>query len=256
MIPLMVCVFYLKEDFKSLTPQLALHKLLLLNLLIKGEDDLICNVPSQRLIFLTKHLLSIPSFNQAPASLQSELFSTLASILPPIKELYGDFWKDVVTLLTQYLNSVADASHIAPLHGALRLHACLVSLANGESNEDLEDELSKVKVSLDTSLLEILTHFDGKSCLVSNFAFTELNCHRNPFWPQSASRNYYRSSGTSSAESTVRQTRRNRGSLPPFVVRRPGSTRSSLWHLTSVTAIDTGASVNRGSPFQERCTSS
>lgn len=154
------------EDIKSLTVHLAMHRLVLLNLLIKGEHDLICNVPSQRLIFLTKHLLSIPSFNQAPAGLQSELLSALTSILPPIKDLYGDFWKDVATLIRQYLGSLADASDIVPLHNALRLHACLVSLTNGESNEDLEEEFSKVKPSLDTSLLEVLTHFDGKSRLV------------------------------------------------------------------------------------------
>jgi len=221
---------------------LALHKLLLLNLLIKGEDDLISDVPSQRLIFLTKHLLSISSFNQAPAGLQSELLSALATFLPPIRELYGDFWKDVVTLVTEYLGNVADAPDIAPLHGALRLHACLVSLTKGESNEDLEEELSKVKASLDTTLLEILTHFDGKSCLVLDLI--ELSCYRNPFWSQPASRNYYCSSGAPSAESTVRQIRRNHGSLPPFIFGRPVSARSSIWHLASITTFNTGASVN------------
>jgi E3 ubiquitin-protein ligase listerin len=146
-----------------LTVHLALRRLVLLNLLIRGEEDLIGNVPSQRLIFLAKHLLSVTSFNQAPAGLQSELMSTLASILPPIKNLYGDFWQGAVALLTQYLSGIKDASEIVPLHSALRLHACLLSLTKGESNEDLEEELSKVKPSLEASLLDILKHFDGNS---------------------------------------------------------------------------------------------
>ena len=65
--------------------------------------------------------------------------------------------------MAQYLDSIKDASEIVPLHAALRLHACLLSLTGGDSNEDLEEELSKVKSSIDASLLEILTHFDGKS---------------------------------------------------------------------------------------------
>lgn len=154
---------HLAKTFEALKPCPATRKLCLLNLLIKGEEDLIGNVPSQRLIFLTKHLLSISSFNQAAAGLQFELLSTLTSILPPIKDLYGDFWQGVVTLVADYLDSIRDASEIVTLHSALRLHACLFSMTNGESNEDLEEELSKVKPSLEGSLLEILTHFDGKS---------------------------------------------------------------------------------------------
>jgi E3 ubiquitin-protein ligase listerin len=137
--------------------------LVLLNLLIRGEEDLIGNVPSQRLIFLAKHLLSVTSFNQASAGLQSELMSTLASILPPIKDLYGDFWQGAVALLTQYLSGIKDASEIVSLHSALRLHACLLSLTKSESNEDLEEEFSKVKPSLEASLLDILKHFEGSS---------------------------------------------------------------------------------------------
>lgn len=161
-IPVTVSGPDLVESVNLLTKHPATHRLVLLNLLIKGEDDLIGNVPSQRIIFLTKHLLSIPSFNDTPAGLQSELMSTLTSILPPIKELYGDFWLQTVTLVTQYLNSLDDASQIAPLHSALRLLACLDSLIKGGGNEDLEEELSKAKPSIETSLLEILTHFDGK----------------------------------------------------------------------------------------------
>jgi E3 ubiquitin-protein ligase listerin len=139
-----------------------MRRLTLLNLLIKGDDSLIDEIPSQRLIFLARHLVSIQSFNHAPSGLQSELMSTLASLLTPIKELYGDFWNGVITLLAQYLGNIRDASEIVPLNTALRLHASLISLTNGESNEDLEEELTKVKPSLETSLLEILTHFDGR----------------------------------------------------------------------------------------------
>lgn len=121
------------------------------------------SIPSQRLIFLAKHLVAIPSFDQAPEGLQAEICSTLASILPLIKDLYGDFWQAAVTLLRRYLGEFRDATPLAPLHFALRLNACLVSLTDDESNEDLEEELSKAKVSIETSLLEILTQFDGKS---------------------------------------------------------------------------------------------
>ncbi len=168
------------EDVRALTVHLAMHKLVLLNLLIKGDDDLISNVPSQRLIFLAKHLLSIPSFNQAPAGLQSELLSTLASILQPIKNLYGDFWQGVVTLVAQYLGSTIEASELAPLHSALRLHACLISLTTGESNEDLEEELLKVKPSIETGLLGILTRFDGKPGLI--IILIKLKRNRNSSW--------------------------------------------------------------------------
>jgi hypothetical protein len=199
-----------------LTVPPALGKLALLNLLIKGDDDLISNVPSQRLIFLTKHLLSIPSFVEAPAGLQAELLSTLASILPPIKDLYGDFWHDAVMLLAKYLGSITDASEIVPLHAALRFHACLFSLTGEESNEDLEEELSKVKPSFENSLLEILTHFDGKCG--SSLIETELKCNRTSLWCQSASRNHNCSSRASSAESEIRQARRYHGALPTLVI--------------------------------------
>ena len=145
---------------------LAVRKLVLLNLLIGRDDDMINDVPSQRLIFLVKHLLSIPSYAEAPDGLQSELLSTLASILPAIKDLYGEFWQGAVKLLTQSLGNIIDATQLAPLHSALRLHACPISLTNGESNEDLEGELAKAKSSLETSLLEILTYFDGWCCYI------------------------------------------------------------------------------------------
>lgn len=148
-------------DIEALTSHSAIRRLVLLNLLTNGEDDLIGNIPSQRLIFLAKHLISVGSFNQAPTGLQSELLLALTAILPQIQDLYGDFWHGVVTLMAQYLDSIKDASEVVPLHAALRLHACLLSLTGGDGNEDLEEELSKVRPSIDASLLEILTHFDG-----------------------------------------------------------------------------------------------
>jgi E3 ubiquitin-protein ligase listerin len=235
------------KDVQILMVHSAIQRLVLLNLLIKREDDLVDNVPSQRLIFLAKHLISIPSFDQAPDGLQSELLSTLASILPSIKDLYGEFWHGAVSLLTQYLGSVSDAGQLAPLHSALRLHACLVSLTKGESNEDLEEELSKAKPSLETSLLEILTHFDGKSCYTS--LLTELKCPRNPIWSQSASRNHHCPASSSGAESSIRQTRRYNRALSSLIVGRSCRSRSSLWYFASITPSHPRASVNRDSPL-------
>ena len=90
------------------------------------------------------------------------MFSTLASILPLIKDLYGEFWRGAVILLLEYLGNLKDATQLAPLHFALRFYASLISLTNGESNEDLEEELSKAMPSIEASLLKVLTYFDGK----------------------------------------------------------------------------------------------
>lgn len=141
---------------------LALRKLILLAMLTKYDDNLIGNVPSQRLIFLVKHLLSVPSFNEASAGLQSELFSILTTVLPHIKDLYGDFWHGIASLLSRYLESRTDATDIVALYSALKLHQCLLRLAGGEGNEDLEEEMAKLKPSVESSLLENLTHFDGQ----------------------------------------------------------------------------------------------
>jgi hypothetical protein len=215
-IQMMVGVLHPAQGIEALTVPPALHRMVLLNLLITGDDDLISEIPSQRLIFLTKHLLSISSFDEAPSGLQSELLSTLASILPPIKDLYGDFWHDAVTILMQYLGSIRDASEILPLHAALRLHACLFSLISEESNEDLEEELSKVKPSFEASLLDILTHFDGK-CGFSRIE-TELKYNRNSRWCQPASGNHYCSARASGAESTVGQARKHHRALPSLII--------------------------------------
>lgn len=162
-----------------------MRRLLLLNLLTKGEDDLTGTIPSQRLIFLAKHLLSVTSFKQAPTGLQSEILVSLTTILPQIKDLYGDFWQGTVTLITDFLDSITDASEIVPLHAALRLHGCLLSLTSGDSNEDLEEELVKARPSIDASLLEILTHFDGKF-LYTHLAIELTHC-RNSSWCPTAS---------------------------------------------------------------------
>ena len=126
------------------------------------EAGLLETVPSQRLIFLIKHLLTISAFNEAPAGLQSELLRTLAFIAPSMNELYGEFWQDMVHLLQKYLVDLEHVIDYSPLHSALKLYARLSSMVAGESNEDLEEALAAAQAPLDAALLAILNYFEGE----------------------------------------------------------------------------------------------
>ena len=140
----------------------ALRRLVPLNLLIQGEEALIENIPSQRLIFLVQRLLSVSCFRERTMGLQSELLVTLACVLPHLKDLYGEFWQSTVDMVNDYFKSFDDITQDVPLHAALRLYSRLLALTKQDCNEDLQETFAEKKAAIESSLVGIITLFDGE----------------------------------------------------------------------------------------------
>ena len=140
----------------------ALRPLVLLNLLISGEEDLVASIPTQRLVFLVKSLVQLLQSQDTPYALISESLKLLSSVLPSICEIYGEHWEEVLQFLNQLWRRDNDLDDDLPtIHSSLKLYRDLKSLAHDDSNEDLVEAWDHESASLTSGLLRILKLFDS-----------------------------------------------------------------------------------------------
>lgn len=139
----------------------GIRKISLLNLLLQGEDEYAGNIPTQRLVFLVKHLVTSLQSGAISLPLISEILKLLSSVLPQIREIYGSHWQDILEFVAEFWSAQSMSDEGLPaLHSSLRLYSHLKSLASGESNDDLEEAWSATLPALSTGLLDTLKQFD------------------------------------------------------------------------------------------------
>ncbi|PGG97584.1 hypothetical protein AJ79_09147 [Helicocarpus griseus UAMH5409] len=140
----------------------GLRKIVTLNLLLQGENNIAQNVPKPRLVFLVKHLIDCLQSESPLPGLVSEILKLLVNILPLIKEIYGSHWSSTLEFLQSLWDEIELVDESLPtLHSSLRLFACLKSLATSDSNDDLEDACTAFQKTHSTALIRLLAKFDS-----------------------------------------------------------------------------------------------
>lgn len=153
----------------KLTSADFLRHLVLLNCIHRlHKDELLANIPKQRLIFLVKHLISKvdsskPSFLEVQPHVLSETMKVLIAVVGPLKETYGVFWEQLMDLALQtwlHSDSTQD-NHVSDLFASLQLYELLKKLSHEESNDDLCDAWAENQVSLQSGLLQLLINLSS-----------------------------------------------------------------------------------------------
>lgn len=145
----------------KLTPA-GLDQLVYLNCIVAAHEDFLGRIPSQRLIFFVKNLIS-QAHNVSGIPVQTEMIKILKFVITPIKGIYGVFWEELIDLVQRawsLLDKISD-DEIPLLHASLRLFDQLKRLRNQESNDDLQDAWSENQILLDKGLLELLIRLQG-----------------------------------------------------------------------------------------------
>ncbi|PGH37091.1 hypothetical protein GX50_00074 [[Emmonsia] crescens] len=140
----------------------GLRKIVTLNLLIHGENNIAQNVPKPRLVFLVKHLVDCLQSQSPSPGLVSEILKLLVNILPLVREIYGSHWSNIFEFLQNLWDDIEIVDESLPgLHSSLRLFACLKSLATSESNDDLVDAWAASRKTHSPALIGLLAEFDS-----------------------------------------------------------------------------------------------
>ncbi|OOG00697.1 hypothetical protein ASPCADRAFT_37833 [Aspergillus carbonarius ITEM 5010] len=143
----------------------GLRKLVLLNLLLSGEEDVAASIPTQRLVFLIKHLIQCLQSEGTSLSVKAEIFQTLAVMLPNLQDIYGSHWEACMDILSTMWQETSGGDEALPaLLSSFRLFARLRSIAGDEeSNDDVKDAWSDRKTTLFNSLTSTLWKFDSST---------------------------------------------------------------------------------------------
>ena len=134
---------------------------MLLNLLLSGEEDVAASIPTQRLVFLIKHLIQCLQSEGTSLSVKAEIFQTLAVMLPNLQDIYGSHWEACMDILSTMWQETSGGDEALPaLLSSFRLFARLRSIAGDEeSNDDVKDAWSDRKTTLFNSLTSTLWKF-------------------------------------------------------------------------------------------------
>lgn len=138
----------------------GLRKLALLNILLSGEGDVVASIPTQRLVFLVKNLVQCLQSEEGSLGLKAEILKTLSFVIPCLREIYGSHWEECMDILSATWRQTSGGDEALPvLMSSFRLFACLRSMADGESNDDLEDAWSERKATLFNDLTSTISKF-------------------------------------------------------------------------------------------------
>ncbi|KAJ5131164.1 Zinc finger RING-CH-type [Penicillium bovifimosum] len=140
------------------------RKLALLNIILSGEDEVVSDIPTQRLVFLTKNLIECLQSGSMPSGLTSEVIKTLSFVLPALSEIYGSHWEETMNILGSVLRDTNGGEEGLPLLvSSFRLFARLKSIAESDSNDDVQDAWSDLKTGLFNSLVSTIDTFDSST---------------------------------------------------------------------------------------------
>lgn len=145
-------------------PSTGQHKLLLLNAILQRLDDLLDEIPQQRLIFFVKHIIS--ELAQATIPIQTEMMKLLHFFLSPVKDIYGSFWADLFVLLQQIWTAPINDEALPSLHSSLRLLSLLRKQHMQEGNDDLLDTWTENKGPVAKGLVALMGKAQGELALL------------------------------------------------------------------------------------------
>ena len=121
-------------------------------------------MPQQRIVFLSKHLISYLGQDIRSPPITAEILKSLRVVLPVIKGIYGSHWSEILRFneaLWSRKPSTED-QELPVIHASLRLYATLRSLVgHDDGNEDLDDAWKESISTLSVSLVDILKHSQG-----------------------------------------------------------------------------------------------
>lgn len=143
----------------------TMKPLVLLNVMLDGDSEPLEAIPSQRLVFLMQNLVSLLSAATLDLLVESEIFKLLAVVLPAVKFIYGDHWREILSTLVSAWIELNDSDEDLPmLHSTLRLYQKLkIMAAKHDVNEDLQEAWQEKKSELDNALLNCLQLFSKPS---------------------------------------------------------------------------------------------
>lgn len=119
------------------------------------------SIPTQRLVFLVKHLISCLQSEIRSSGLKAEIIQTLNFVLPCLSEIYGSHWEDVIEILSNTWRETSGSDDgLLVLNSSFRLFAGLKSIVdNEESNDDVKDAWSDRRTVLFNDLASTLRKF-------------------------------------------------------------------------------------------------
>lgn len=139
----------------------GLRKLIYLNAVLPKPGEEAAPLPSQRAIFLVKHLLAWFEDEEFAAdpnlAVIAETAKVFASVLPAVKELYGGHWQtlcDFVVNCWQMCCVQMGEQDIPVVFATLKLFQTLKSLRS--ENDDIEDAWNNSTVPLYGGLIDLL----------------------------------------------------------------------------------------------------
>lgn len=132
----------------------GLRKLLLLNCLLQRPDDMVHDIPQQRLIFFAQHVVGeLGAAMFAPAT---EIIRSLIVVFPAIKEIYGSFWGDALDFAMSMRRYPIDDEHLSGRHACFKLLVTLKKTEMLEANDDLLDAWTERKQPIMNDLVRLL----------------------------------------------------------------------------------------------------
>ncbi|KAJ5901838.1 hypothetical protein N7495_002366 [Penicillium taxi] len=157
----------LVADLTGLNPQhgssTGLRKISLLNILLLGEEAVVTHIPTQRLVFLTKNLLECLNSDKS-IGLRAEIMITLVNILPHLVEIYGSHWDYSMKILGSVFGETNDGEQALPLlMASILLFTRLMSMAEGDCNDDLRDAWLEEKNVIFSELASTIFLFDAST---------------------------------------------------------------------------------------------
>lgn len=119
------------------------------------------SIPTQRVVFLVKHLIQCLQSENISLGVKSEIFQTLSFVLPCIHEMYGSHWEECMDALSTTWRGASSSDEALPvLLGSFRLFARLRSIVgNEDSNDDVKDAWSDRKAELFNDLTATIKGF-------------------------------------------------------------------------------------------------
>lgn len=80
-------------------PDEGLRQLVLLNLLLHGQEDVALSIAKQRLIFFVKHVVPWTQDTSSTVPVRAEVCRALTILLPQMSDIYGEHWGELLTAL-------------------------------------------------------------------------------------------------------------------------------------------------------------
>lgn len=164
----------------------GLRQLILLNTLIRHHEDILPEVPQQRLVFLVKAVTSWLSQEFTPKPVITEVLKLLTAVFPILKEIYGSHWSDTLTFVARMWSRTGALSddQLPSVHASLRFFTVINKLSSDDANDDLVDAWQDIKDSLWKGLVKLLKRAQSRSRItIYSFCgayYTILTYFRHP----------------------------------------------------------------------------